>query len=180
MDKQIKHSEAFLNQKIGGVTSFNVPKDYFNSLENDIFLKISEDKLPKTNVFTTPSAYFDGLEEKLLAKVAPVNQKGKLISFKERVVKVIPFAAAASILLFIGLNTFTINGGNNELSLENLNSTDIEYWMNNTEILESDVAILLNNELLEEQEFSFAELQTESIEEYIITTDNTSLLNEIP
>ena len=90
----------------------------------------------------------------------------------------VPFAAAASIILFIGLNTFVFNQ-NNEISIDNLTESDIEYWLNNSDMHDSDVALVLDDDILEENGFSLTNLKDENIEEYINSIDNSSLLNEI-
>ena len=43
----------------------------------------------------------------------------------------------------------------------------------------NDIASILEEDILEENEFYFTDIKDESIEDYMNSIDNTSLLNEI-
>lgn len=178
MNKELKNSENYIISKVGKNNPFSVPKGYLNNVESNIFSKINEDSLPVSSGFGTPKNYFKELEDSILEKVSSTKKETKVITLKDRILKVVPFAAAASIILFIGLNTFVFNQ-NNEISIDNLTESDIEYWLNNSDIHDSDVALVLDDDILEENGFSLTNLKDENIEEYINSIDNSSLLNEI-
>ncbi|WP_158838564.1 hypothetical protein [Polaribacter sp. L3A8] len=178
MENNIKNSEQYLNSILGEETGFSVPKDYFASIEESIATKLSEEVLTKEHGFTMPDTYFKELENEILAKVAVPKKETKVISFKERIFKMIPIAAAASIILFIGLNSFVFNT-NEELTIDSLSDDDIEFWLDSNTINTTDMAIVLENDVLEEGDFYFSSLEDENIEDYINSIDNTSFLNEI-
>lgn len=123
--------ETLLKRDIAelGESSFILPENYQESLRQDILSKISEDKLrilvPK-HEFSTPSGYFDNLQKKILSKTSGAEDanivelntinKPSEYEFIEKVAKktitkrigirrLIPYAAAASITIAIGLFT---------------------------------------------------------------------------
>lgn len=179
MKKETNHSVAYLQNKVGNKNPFFTPENYFDSLENEILIKQLEESILKKQAFETPAQYFTNLEDTIISKTTVTNKNVKVITFKHKILKAIPFAAAASILLFIGLNSFVFDASTDDLNIENLNNSDIEYWLNNNEINDSDVALLLDEEILNDNEFSLTHIKAESIEEYINSIDNTTLINEI-
>lgn len=178
MEEQIKNSEAYLNSILGKENGFSTPDNYFNLIEDNIEIKIAEENLKKESGFKTPDSYFSNLEDAILTKVNTIEKKPKVISFKSRVLKLIPIAAAASIILFIGLNSFIFNK-TDELTLDSLSDNDIEIWLDTNTISTNDIAFVYNEDLLSEIDFSFATLEDENIEDYINSIDNTSILNEL-
>ncbi|MEO9571622.1 MAG: hypothetical protein ABJH82_08295 [Polaribacter sp.] len=178
MEQKIKNSEAYLNSVLGKESGFSIPENYFNSIEKNIELKLSEDKLTKETGFNIPDSYFSNLEDSILAKVSLTEKETKVISFKERVLKLIPIAAAASVVLFIGLNSFIFNN-TEELTLDSLSDNDIEYWLDSKTLNTIDIAIVLNDDLLAENDFYFTTIEDENIEDYMNSIDNTSILNEL-
>lgn len=178
MKNELKNSENFIKSKLGKKSSFSKPKDYFDSFEDSFFTKLAEDSFSKENAFKTPNSYFDSLEDSVFSKLES-NREVKVISLKKRVLKTIPFAAAASILLFITLNTFVFNNDTN-FTIDNLNDSDMEYWLSSNEINDIDIAQVFEDAILDENDFSLTTIKTENIEDYIISIDNSSILNEIP
>lgn len=178
MENEIKNSIEFINRKVGKKPNFSVPYDYFDSIDDIIAVKIVEESLPKDNAFKVPETYFSNLEDSILAQVSLNKKETKVISFKERILKIVPYAAAASIALFIGLNSFVFNSSDT-ISIDSLSDDDIEYWLDSNTLNTNDIAAVLENEILEENEFSFTDIEDESIEDYINSIDNSSLLNEL-
>jgi len=178
MENKIKNSEEFLNSILGKETGFSLPKNYFDTTEDTIEAKLTAEIFPKKNGFKTPDSYFKDLESEILTKVSTPEKEPKVISFKDRVLKLIPLAAAASIILFIGLNSFVFNK-TEELTIDSLSDDDIEFWLDSNTIHTNDIAIVLENDILEESDFYFSSLEDENIEDYINSVDNTSFLNEI-
>ena len=177
MDKELKNSVQFIADKVGKKPSFTTPQDYFDTFEDGFLNRLTEEKLPKNSGFKTPETYFDDLEDTVLLKVLVQKKETKVISLKHRILKVIPFAAAASILLFIGLNSFVFNT-DKQITIDAISDVEIENWMNTNNIHYNDVALVLQEDILNDNEFSLANIKNETIEDYIISTDNTSLLNE--
>lgn len=104
-----------LNYKGAG---FSTPKNYFEGIETKVFAKINSD---------IPDNYFDSIEDKVFAKLASEKQTVKVISFKSRIVKrFIPILAAASLVLFIGLNFLNKS---ETTTFDSLEISDISTWL---------------------------------------------------
>lgn len=178
MDNKIKNSENYINSILGKENGFSVPKNYFNTVDEVLQQKIIEEKLSKENSFNVPDSYFKNLEDSIISQVSTAKKETKVISLKDRMLKIIPIAAAASIVLFIGLNSYLFNQ-DKDLSLDSLTDNDIEYWLDSKILNTSDIAFVLEDVLLEENDFMFATIQDENIEEYINSIDDSSLFNEL-
>ncbi len=178
MENELKNSVQYINNKVGKKTGFSAPTNYFDNLQDSIQAKIAEESFSKKSAFKVPENYFDDLENNILGRISSEEKETKVISFKERVFKLIPIAAAASIILFIGLNSFVFNTSD-ELTLDSLSNNDIEYWLDTNTFHSTDITTIYEDEILEENEFLFNELKDESIEDYINSIDDPSLLNEL-
>jgi len=178
MENELKNSVEYINNKVGKKTGFSAPTNYFDTLEDSILTKLAEENFGNKSAFKVPENYFDDLENNILQRISSEEKETKVISFKERIFKLIPIAAAASIILFIGLNAFVFNTID-ELTLDSLSNNDIEYWLDTNTIHSTDISTVYEDDILEENEFLFTEIKDESIEDYINSIDNTSLLNEL-
>ena len=159
---------------------FSVPKNYFNAIEEEINIKLAEEYFKNKSGFDIPNTYFKEFEENLLVKVvspSTVNET-KVISFKERILKIIPTTVAASVLLFIGLNSFIFDK-TEELTIDTLTENEIEYWLINSDIYLNGIAIVEAENILEENDFYFSSIGDEIIEEYMYSIDNSYLLYEL-
>jgi hypothetical protein len=178
MNNEIKHSVDFINKKAGKKSGFSVPDNYFKELELDIETKIIAETFHKKTPFKVSSSYFNDIEQTVLEKTLTKNKTVKVISLKQRILKIIPYAAVASIILFIGLNSFIFKT-KDILTFETISDTEIEYWLDENNINSNEIAILLEDEITDENIFSFANIDDDSIEDYINSIDNTSLLDEL-
>ncbi|AUC83931.1 hypothetical protein CW731_00895 [Polaribacter sp. ALD11] len=178
MENNINNSEDFLKQVLNKSTGFSVPKNYFSDAEDRFSSFLIEDELPKENGFIIPENYFEGLENSIIKKIA-TKKEVKVISLKNKLLKYIPIATAASVALFLSINYFNTYS-NEEVSFENLAQSDIENWIieNSNELSDQDFATLLHSEITNENDFALTDLNNNDIEEYIIDSGSTSLLNE--
>lgn len=176
MDNKLKHSEDFLQSKIGKKNGFSTPKNYFEGIEENLFSTLSEENLPKEPSFNVPTDYFTNLEDTILAKVSSEEKQVKVVSLKTRVLKLIPIAAAASVLLFIGINNFS----NGKITINDITSEELSSWFdNNPENLNSEeFAIVFEENDFEENELAEATIDETNLEEYLNLIDSSSLLNE--
>ncbi|TXD52577.1 MULTISPECIES: hypothetical protein [unclassified Polaribacter] len=177
MENELKNSEAHMKHKVDIETGFSTPSNYFDNLEASLFTKISEEKFAKETAFKVPENYFNQLECSILSKAASTKKETNVLSFKELILQIIPFVAAASIVLFIGLNSFVFNA-KDTLTLDSLSDSDIEYWLDVTTVSNLDIATILQDDILDQNEFYYTDISDESIEEYLNSLDNT-LWNEI-
>lgn len=130
MKNELQNSIEYLNKKSGGSPGFSVPSDYFETVEASFSNTLKENNFVKEKGFEVPDSYFNKLEDSILSKVSPTNREVQVISLKKRISKLIPIAAAASIALFIGLNSFIFNK-TSENSLDKLTDSDVENWIAN-------------------------------------------------
>jgi exosome complex RNA-binding protein Rrp4 len=179
MGNEIKNKIACIRRKAGDKTGFAIPSDYFNNLEDALSAKFSEENFTKENSFKVPDAYFNNLENLILAKVESTKKETNIISFKERVFKMIPLAAAASIILFIGLNSFVFNTSK-ELNLDTISDEDINLWLDFNTLTSNEITFVLEETILDENEFYFSQIKDKTIEDYLNNSiDHADLLNEI-
>lgn len=186
MEKDLQHSIDFITQKTGGKSGFSVPNNYFDGVEDTFFSHITESQLPKKETsFDVPKDYFAKLEDEILSKVTSEEKtvstnKGRVISLRERMQSIIPYASVASVLVFVSVYFF--NNYNRTTSLDDISIADLETWYdvgydetNNTEL-----AMVFETTDFTEDELTSVKFDTDIIENYLNSTDNTSLLNEIP
>ena len=133
-----------LNYKNAG---FSVPQGYFDSIEYKVSSKLSND---------IPTDYFENLEGRVfdrLEKEKTIQKTVKVFSLRSKFVKqLISIAAAASVILFIGLNLFNKQ---NALSFDTIDVNSISVWLNNNssitnsyvlgEFLDNDDILYLSN-----------------------------------
>jgi len=147
-----KHIDLNLLKAKG--TGFTVPKGYFVSLESKVLSKVSPD---------IPTDYFDNLEDKVFKRIEKeVKYPVKVISLRQKIIRrYAPLLAAASVVLFIGLNFYN---NSNTLSFDSLDSAAINNWLEDANYNTSDSYVL--GELLDADDISS------------LTASNTSTLND--
>jgi hypothetical protein len=167
-NKNIHNEDSF--SKLPKNSGFDVPKGYFEDLEDAFSVKLREEAFPKEVGFDVPSYYFDTLEDRILAQVE-LPKKGKVISLRSRILQAASVAAAVA-LLFVGFQFI-----NKEVEPT---SEEIIAWMD-VNISEIDTYDILN-ELDENTEFSDVSFLDDSIESNSIETyfdkDDTYILIE--
>ncbi len=178
MKSELKNSIEFLNNKTKRNSGFIVPENYFFEIEEIVFAKITTSEFKKETGFTIPENYFNTLENNILDSVSTTNKQPKVIDFKTRILKIAPFVAAASIVLFITFQSIFSEKAV-PFSLENISEQDIENWMELKSFTNTEIATAIGDDFLDMNDFSFAEFQTETLEDYITTIDTEDLLNDI-
>lgn len=179
MDKELKNNIDFINQKVGKQTGYSTPKNYFEGIEEDIFSSIKAENFNKKNSFKVPNNYFNKVEEDIFAKINNQDTKETtVISLRKRVLQFVPFAAAASILLFIGLNYFNTSTGTN-YTIDDITDADLTAWYENGygDTDDDELALALNITDLESDTFN--DVSNDHLEEYLDGIDSSTYLNEI-
>lgn len=145
-------------------TGFKTPKNYFESLEDQI---LSQAKLNKVggSGFKIPNNYLDTVEANVLNKVKD-NETPKVISLftKRNIIYVSSIAAA--VLLLLNLSIFE----NNTWDLE---AETVENYMIEEAISSYEIASLLEDEDLIEENFVNHNFSDENIEDYVL--DNVDI-----
>lgn len=176
MSKEIKNSIDYIHSKTQGTSGFSTPENYFDQVEDVLFSKLIEQQFPKENGFVVSENYFNDFEASLYATIDFPNKEIKVITLRKRIMRYIPTAAAASVLLFFGLNYFSLT---NTSSFEDVSSTDIENWIDieyvdfnttNTIFVDSDFT---ENDLIEDETLS-----DEDLLDYLSTINSAILLTE--
>ncbi|APG64240.1 hypothetical protein LPB136_02150 [Tenacibaculum todarodis] len=177
MNNNLEHSEEFIRSKVGLENGFSTPENYFEGIEDAVFTTLSSEIIPNEHKLEVPSNYFETLEDRILAKVSIEKKETKVISLRERMLQIIPTAAAASVLLFIGLTYFS----NSTVTFDDITITDIDFWYdnNNENISSSDLAMVFEASDFEENILSENSIEEDSLEEYLNAVDPSTLLNEI-
>jgi hypothetical protein len=179
MKHNLNNREDFLKSVLHKDTGFTAPKNYFNEAEDCFSSFLSENKLPKENGFKVPKSYFKDIENSIIEKVVP-KKVVKITSLKRVLLKYIPIATAASIALFLSINYLNPSNSTKEVSFETLAQSDLENWIvdNSNELSDQDFVALLHSNIINENDFALTDIRNDDIEEYIIYSENTSLLNE--
>lgn len=183
MDKDLKNSVDFITKTVGKKTGFSVPANYFDNLENSISTIVTEGSLPTQKPFDIPEDYFNKLEDNIFSKINSEENKlqqneVKVISLYQRVLQIIPYTAAASVVLF--LSVFFFNKYNTSISIDDITTANIENWYeesygstNTTEL----AMVFETTDFNEEDDFSIS-FSDDNLENYINNTNNNIVLNE--
>lgn len=178
MKTTLKNSIDYLNKKTGRNSGFTVPANYFSELEDAIFTQILAGRFPKETGFETPENYFDSLENKILNTVLIEQKQPKVISLQRRVLKIVPYVAAASIALILTFNLLFFNKST-VLSMDSISKGDIENWIETNSFTNNDLVTNLGNEVLDLNDFLFVDFKNAALEDYLSTIDTQDILNEI-
>jgi len=178
MNTELKNSEEFLTNKVGRTTGFKISKNYFESLEDAVVTKLSEESFIKETGFEVPNNYFEDIEDSIFSKISSEEKTVKVISLRSRIASFSSIAAAACILLFIGLQFFNSSEAN---TFENLAFTDVENWAENNIVFidNYDLNQVFESSDFDDNEFLSSEISEESIENYLTNVDISTILNEI-
>lgn len=178
MGTKNKNSLDYIKSITQNKNGFSTPENYFDSVEDTVFSKIKEQSFSKENAFTAPKDYFENFEDSLFEKINFPKKEVKVISLRARLLKVIPAAAAASVLLFIGLNYFSFS---DTASFESISSEELENWLDESYINNASSTVnfvdadFKDSNVLEE----VSSIKDEDILEYLNTIDSATLLTEI-
>jgi len=178
MDTKNKNSLDYIKSITQNKNGFSTPENYFDSVEDTVFSKIKEQSFSKENAFTAPKDYFEHFEDSLFEKINFPKKEVKVISLRSRLLKIIPGAAAASVLLFIGLNYFSFS---DTASFESISSEELENWLDESYINNASSTVnfvdadFKDSNVLEE----VSSIKDEDILEYLNTIDSATLLTEI-
>ena len=66
-----------------------------------------------------------------------------------------------------------------KLDFDTLSENDLEYWINNNDMNETDIAIIFEDDIESEGDFTFSSLENEKIENYFNHNEIELILNEL-
>ena len=143
-------------------TGFNTPKDYFNNLEAEILSDIKLKATINSSGFKTPKGYFNTLEDDFMSKITD-KEKAKVVSLFNKRNLIYVSSIAAAVLLLFNLSIF-----NNNVNWSKLDTETVENYMINEDISSYEIASLLSEDDLKEENFINYTLDRENIETYLL------------
>lgn len=152
-------------------TGFKVPKDYFNTLEDNILSKVKGDTVLKDigkSGFEIPDNYFDTIEDTIFNKLNSKESPKVISLFNKRNIIYLSGVAAAIIIMF-GIFMNTGNSTNMELDYEVVETYIIDENISSYEIaslLTEDELLNINSEIMDEA------YNDESMEDYLLENVN--------
>jgi len=150
-------------------TGFKTPDNYFDSLEDKLFERISNQDFIEdieTTGYTVPNDYFKSIEDKVLNKLDTKNTP--VVSLFTRKSFYYIAGIAASLLLLFAI--FTNTNKTEELSLE-----IVESYLENRDLDSYEIAQLLSDTDLLEDDFTIIETpyNEDNLEYYLL--ENTDI-----
>lgn len=152
--------ESLHNIKESG---FKVPKDYFNTVEDHIMSEIKLKAHGTDSPFTLPPNYFDILEDNILSTVSEKKSPKVITLFSKKNMIYISGIAAAILLIFF--NGFLFE---KKLTLDQFDSETVANYILNENFESYEIADLLDEEDLTEENFSELQINEQDIETYIL------------
>lgn len=164
-------------KKENNIPNFKVPEGYFETFEEQLFSKISEEKFPKTNGFTVPQDYFGNFEERVLKFVYNSEKTTKVIPLFPK--KYFGYAAVIAACLIIGFSLFT--NTTNEQNLDTLQWSSIDSYIEegNLNLDLYDLTSMIEDSDISGVEVQKWELSQSALEDYLFENiDSEILINE--
>jgi hypothetical protein len=164
-------------------TGFKTPENYFESFEERLFSKISEESFPKSAGHIVPGGYFESMEERVLKTV--INSASA--PGREKTTKVIPlfpkkyfgYAAAIAACLLIGFTVFNTKTDNSSLDSLQLAAIDNYIEDGNLNLDLYDLTSYIDDEDITDLNFNDHQFSESTLEDYILeNVDEETLINE--
>lgn len=146
-------------------TGFEVPKDYFDAFDEKLLNKIAKEESItkiKSTGFKTPEGYFDNLEERIIQNVSE-EKETKVISLINKKTIVYISSIAAAILLLFNLSIFKKN-----IVVDDIETETVVNYIIDEDISSYEIAALLTEEELSEDNIVDHNFNEENIEEYLL------------
>lgn len=143
-------------------TGFKVPKDYFGSLEATILTDLKLKEQAPESGYKVPDNYFDSLEQKITNAIVPEKEVKVIKLFTWRKAAYMSAVAASLILMF---NIFFNN--TNNVTIENIETANIENYILNEDLETSEIASLFTDEDLSYVQLINDGYSSETLENYI-------------
>lgn len=111
------------NKNTENHNEFKIPENYFNTIEDRVFEKLSEKKLLKNDEFNIPKNYFETVEDSVFEKLNLTHKKEtKVISIRRLLIQI----SVAAALIFMA-SLFYIN--NNSTNINTITANDVDIWL---------------------------------------------------
>ncbi|OEK07601.1 hypothetical protein A8C32_17545 [Flavivirga aquatica] len=146
-------------------TGFTTSNDYFESFDEKMLSKLKNENYfdsIKNTGFKVSENYFDTLEDAIISKVSNEREPKVIQIFSKRNLVYISSMAAAILLLF-NLAIF-----DDKPTFDSLDIETVENYIMNQNINSFEIASLLTDEELSEENFIQNQLEEKTIEDYIL------------
>ncbi len=145
-------------------SGFKTPEGYFDSLEEHIMSELKLKELSNSSGFKTPDNYFSNLEDTITSQVSKKETKVIKLFTKKRLIYISGIAAA--ILLLFNVSIF------NKIEEWPTDFQTVETYILEEDINYYDIATLLDEDELIEDNFIDYTIKEETVEDYIIDNLN--------
>ena len=154
----MKQNILHTNNKSG----FILPKNYLEEFEDVVIAQSKLNDIKEYN-FKLPEGYLENLDANIISKVKPKTKSSKLIkiTFSKQIVYI--SSTAAAILLMFNLSIFE-----SKETFESLDIQTVENYIYSENISTYEIASLLTEDDLKEENFIDYNLSNENIENYIL------------
>lgn len=154
-------------------SGFNTPNDYFDAFDDKLLKKISTEETiinTKSTGFKTPKGYFDTVDTSIINTLSETKET-KVISLFNRKTIVYISGIAAAALIFFNISIFNTN-----MSIEDIELATVENYILEDDISSYEIASLLTEEELNENDIIDYGFQDENIEEYLLNNADIEAL----
>ncbi len=149
-------------------TGFKVPKDYFESFEDNFLNELKLKEITTDSGFKVPDNYFDSLEDKI---TSAVNQEKEIKVIKLVTWRKAAYAAAIAASLVLMFNIYF--NQKTPVTIDTIETASIENYILNEELETTEIASLFNEEDLSDVQLIHDGFSSECIENYIF--DNVEI-----
>ncbi len=183
MHKELENSLKQIKSKTNGKTGFTLPDNYLNDF-SDRLITDGNKIVSNTNSFQVPQNYFENFDDILSKKIKEnTAKKTKVIPLYQRALKTTSSIAAACLLIF-AIHTHYNSGNNLLLDIHNISEDELDALYENGNFnLDNDALALAlgeHNINFDDEIVSALNLSDESIETYLGTINQNTILDEIP
>ncbi len=164
-------------KKENNIPDFKIPVSYFETFEERLFSKISEENFPKSNGFKIPEAYFDSLEQQVLKRVHTSEKPSKVIQMFPK--KYYGYAATIAACLIIGFAIFNNKTSQTNLDALQLAAIDTYIEDGNLNLDLYDLTSFIDDEDINDVNFENKKFSDNALENYLLeNVDEETLINE--
>lgn len=164
-------------KKEKNIPDFKIPESYFETFEERLFIKISEENFPKSTGFKVSDGYFESLEMQVLKTIETSGKSQKVISLFPK--KYYGYAASIAACLIIGFAVF--NSTRENENLDALQMAAIENYIEegNLNLDFYDVTTFINDEDIANLDLGKQRFSEASLKNYLLENmDENTLIDE--
>ncbi|SRX55731.1 hypothetical protein [Aequorivita sp. CIP111184] len=164
-------------KKEENIPDFRIPEGYFETFEERLFSKISEENFPKSAGFKVPDSYFDNLDARVLKTMNASEKSQKVISLFPK--KYFGYAAAIAACLILGFTIFNTDTSKSTLDTLQLAAIDNYIEEGNLNLDLYDLTSFIDDEDIKAVNFETSQFSDQALENYILENmDEETLINE--